>query len=926
MSISDIVYNLLIGPLELFFQIIFATANKFVSNPGYAIIALSLAMNILVLPLYRRADAVQAEERDREAKLKPWVDHIKKTFSGDERFMMTQALYRENNYKPTDSLKGSISLLLEIPFFIAAYHFLSNLEILRGVSFGPILDLGKPDALITIGSLTINVLPILMTLVNVISAAIYMKGFPLKSKIQMYGVAVIFLVFLYTSPAGLVFYWTLNNVFSLVKNIFYKIKEPQKVLSILLAIAGACGLIFVLLIHPMYSTKAQVFSILLLLLMFVPLISRLLKGKGKTINLESTDRPGPLFTLSQVLLIILTGLLIPSSVLKGSAAEFVSVTDYESPLWYVASTFTLAAGTFGVWFRIFYNLANNKWKGVIALLTTIMAFAGLANYMVFTNKFGNLSPQLLYDAFPAVGMQVIIINTGMLFAIGLLISLIYFKKIKLIRFITLVTCIAIALMAGININGINGEIKKNSDLVQAANAGTPRISLSKKGKNVIVLMMDRQIGSMVPYILNEKPDLKEQFEGFTYYSNSVSFGNFTNVGSPALFGGYDYTGENINKRDKEPLVKKHNEALKVMPEIFGKAGYDVTICDPTYAGYSWIPDLSIFKDHPEYKCYITKGKYPLNEFNYTPSSVAVTKSRFRNFFCYSLFRIVPSALQLRIYDEGNYNEPYASTEIPAQTIKDKSRFTGYKETFMASYGVLCNLPKITKIDRKKNNHFLMMSNDTTHEESLLKEPDYIPAPQGDNTEYDNAHPDRKDADGNVFALDTPNKMMHYHVNMATMLKLGEYMDYLRKEGVYDNTRIIIVSDHGRMLSEAQEDNNFNYHYTDSYGNDVAMDIRWFNCVLMVKDFNSKTFKTKDELVTNADTPALALSGIVEDPKNPFTGNPLKTLDETDVKLHLQFTHDWQTTENHGTVFTKSPWFSVKGNALDKTNWKYEGDH
>ncbi len=225
MTIGSIIYKLLIGPLELFFEVVFVIANRLVENPAYAIIILSLAMNILVLPLYRRADELQAEERDKEAALRPWLTHIKKTFSGDERFMMQQAFYRQNNYKPTDTLKGSISLLLEIPFFIAAYHFLSHLSTLQGVTFGPIRDLGAPDALISLGGMTINFLPILMTLINVVSAAIYMKGFPLKSKIQMYGIAAIFLIFLYKSPAGLVFYWTLNNIFSLCKNIFYKINK-----------------------------------------------------------------------------------------------------------------------------------------------------------------------------------------------------------------------------------------------------------------------------------------------------------------------------------------------------------------------------------------------------------------------------------------------------------------------------------------------------------------------------------------------------------------------------------------------------------------------------------------------------------------------------------------------------------------------------
>ena len=57
-------YQLLIGPLELFFEVVFSLANRVIHHPGLCIVFLSLAMNFLVLPLYRRADAMQAEKRD----------------------------------------------------------------------------------------------------------------------------------------------------------------------------------------------------------------------------------------------------------------------------------------------------------------------------------------------------------------------------------------------------------------------------------------------------------------------------------------------------------------------------------------------------------------------------------------------------------------------------------------------------------------------------------------------------------------------------------------------------------------------------------------------------------------------------------------------------------------------------------------------
>ena len=173
MSFLNILYTLLIQPLQLFFELIYMAADWIIGDPGLSIIALSLAMNFLVLPLYRKADAMQEEERQTELRLHEGLTHIKKTYKGDERMMILQTFYRQNDYKPTYVLKGATSLFLEIPFFIAAYRFLSGLELLHGVSFGPIADLGRPDGLLVIAGLTINVLPLIMTGVNLISCIIF---------------------------------------------------------------------------------------------------------------------------------------------------------------------------------------------------------------------------------------------------------------------------------------------------------------------------------------------------------------------------------------------------------------------------------------------------------------------------------------------------------------------------------------------------------------------------------------------------------------------------------------------------------------------------------------------------------------------------------------------------------------------------------
>ncbi|MBQ8956125.1 MAG: YidC/Oxa1 family membrane protein insertase [Lachnospiraceae bacterium] len=206
MDIATVLYNLIVYPIELIVEVVFSTINGLCRNPGIAILGVSFVVSILVLPLYTQADAIQDEERKKQEKLSYWVGHIKKTFKGDERFMMLSAYYRKENYHPLYSLRSSISLLLQVPFFIAAYHFLSNLELLNGKSFWLIRDLGKPDGLLTVGAFTINVLPVLMTLINYCASYIYTRGFPLKDKLQPYILALIFLVLLYGSPSGLVLY------------------------------------------------------------------------------------------------------------------------------------------------------------------------------------------------------------------------------------------------------------------------------------------------------------------------------------------------------------------------------------------------------------------------------------------------------------------------------------------------------------------------------------------------------------------------------------------------------------------------------------------------------------------------------------------------------------------------------------------------
>ncbi len=915
----DAVSYLLIKPIELLFEFVFNTIYTFTGSPGASIIGLSIAVNLLVFPLYRRADQIQAEERELETKMKDREDQIKKTFTGDERFMILQTYYRINNHKPTDVLKGSLSLLLQIPFFIAAYHFLSNLNLLEGVSFGPIHNLGMPDAMFTAFGVTMNVLPIIMTLVNFLSAAFYLKDFPIKTKIQTYGLALVFLVILYNSPSGLVLYWLMNNVFSLVKNLLSKTNSGKKIAIFLSSLLSFILLIYTVFFHDFHPIRETVVLLTICFILLIPLLYEYLKKRNikfTITNSGSTDNN--LFTLSSIFMTILTGVLISSGVIKSSPNDFINRAKFYSPLWYILVTFLLAAGTFLIWSGIYYRLADGKYKKIMSLGMCLLSVCSSVNFMFFGTNRGTMSSSLVFEIFPVDRGRDVFLNLAVLFVICLILCGIWIWKVKLLNIAMTSFCIAATVMSIVNIYKIKNEVNIIEKYLTEQNNEIPKITLTTKGKNVIIIMMDRAIGYYVPFLMEERPELQNQFSGFTYYPQTLSFASNTNGALPALMGGYEYTPEKMNARPDVPLVTKHNEALKMMPVIFDETGYDVTVIQPSFANYKETPDLSIYEDHPNIHAYNANGHLGFIEIY--ENEIAI---RNRNFFCYSIYKIMPLILQPYIYTSGSYNKTNSGADeitetMPFQIFDGILKASGIKSTFLEEYTILSNLSIFTHISDDEQNKFVTFNNDTAHESNLLQLPDYTPAVNVDNTTFDTEPMIRKSIDGREIKLENSMQSACYHANMAAFIQLGRWMDYLRDNNVYDNSRIIIVSDHGfsqlipgHIFDESSDDINYAMKH----------DILYFNPVLMVKDFENKRFSVDERFMTNADVPTIAMNELIESPVNPYSGNPINN-SEKNNSYHVVQKVENSIRENHGNVLLPAYWYVYHGEDIyDVNNWE-----
>ena len=872
-------YSLIISPIETLVSWIFNFFTVKFSSFGIigAVCGVSLAINFLALPLYNIADALQEKERKAAKALEPRVKRIKKAFKGNEQFMMLSTYYRQNNYHPLYVLRSSLSILIEIPFFIAAYHFLSNCEALKGSSFWIFKDLGSPDGLLHIGSFPIHILPIIMTLINFVSGAIYTKDAVFREKIQLYIVALLFLVLLYNSPSGLVIYWILNNLFSLVKNIVMKMKNPGKILHICISALLLFAMVY-LFMGDGELKKKLIFLVFTLLVIFLPAEKKVFQ-KIKFLNVENSSKGDFLILLfSGIGLSLLCGFVIPSSVIATSVAEFSFLGNTASPVAYIKNNFFVFAGFFILWPLVIYKMFGLKVKKYESMAFFVCFILALANVYIFKPNYGNLNFLFELDNKNHLEMSKMVYLFSIL--LFLAVCAIYFvvkkfKKENILSTVLVAFCLALTVLGSVKTFSIKKEFKvvsKNSTSEKKVLTIEKEYNLSKTEKNVVVLFLDRAINSYAKKIFEDFPEIKKQFEGFTYFPNTLSFSSSTVTGAPPMMGGYEYTQEKINARKNEKLRDKHNESLLVMPKLFCDADFEVTVTDVPWPNYYWSGDLDFFKEVPKAKVSEIEGKYYENYFNLKLENSKTSKNS--DLFCktasidFSFVQILMPFLRNTFYGDFRRTFPLG----------------GKSERFLEQLSNLYYLPQMTDFSSKKNT-FTFIQNESTHEVFVSLNDDFETPSESQIID---------------------DSYIHYQANVAAFKQLGKWFDFLRENNVFDNTRIIIVSDHGRDVEIPCGDENVGY----------------YSALLMEKDFNSVgEVKTNNDFMTNADTLFLAKEDLPISNINPFTQKELVQQKDDGVNIYWCVDYSGDHLRN-STQFEldKNRAFHVSSDIYKKENW------
>ncbi|WP_033618791.1 membrane protein insertase YidC [Helicobacter pylori] len=191
---------------------------QFVGNWGWAIILLTIVVRIILYPLSYKGMVSMQKLKE----LAPKMKELQEKYKGEPQKLQAHMmqLYKKHGANP---LGGCLPLILQIPVFFAIYRVLYNA-----------VELKSSEWILWIHDLSIMdpyfILPLLM------GASMYWHQSvtpntmtdPMQAKIFKL-LPLLFTIFLITFPAGLVLYWTTNNILSVLQQlIINKVLENKK--------------------------------------------------------------------------------------------------------------------------------------------------------------------------------------------------------------------------------------------------------------------------------------------------------------------------------------------------------------------------------------------------------------------------------------------------------------------------------------------------------------------------------------------------------------------------------------------------------------------------------------------------------------------------------------------------------------------------
>ncbi len=207
----------ILWPLRMALELMLDAMHGAMGSYGLSIILLAVVVSLLLSPVTAIARRLEAMDQARQKEMAPEIAAAKASFAGREQFEKIDEVYRRRGYHPIQSMGAVMPLFIQLPFLLAALFLLTGDAALTGEGFFFIRDLGAPDGLLSLGSLSVNLLPIAMTAITVAESQIRPEA-SAGSRRQFLIVAAVLLVLIYSFPAAVCLYWLTANTVSLARS------------------------------------------------------------------------------------------------------------------------------------------------------------------------------------------------------------------------------------------------------------------------------------------------------------------------------------------------------------------------------------------------------------------------------------------------------------------------------------------------------------------------------------------------------------------------------------------------------------------------------------------------------------------------------------------------------------------------------------
>jgi YidC/Oxa1 family membrane protein insertase len=183
-----------------------------VPNYGVDIIVITVLIKLFFWPIQAKSIRSMREMQ----KFQPLMNKLKEKYKDDPQRLNQEMMkmYKEHKINP---FSGCLPMVVQLPVLFAFYRMLGSAVELRSASFLWIHDLSLPDTVAHIGTLPVNILPILMLGSSVWQMKLTPQtGDQQQQKMMMFMPVMMIFIF-YRLASGLLLYYTVQQILSVAQ-------------------------------------------------------------------------------------------------------------------------------------------------------------------------------------------------------------------------------------------------------------------------------------------------------------------------------------------------------------------------------------------------------------------------------------------------------------------------------------------------------------------------------------------------------------------------------------------------------------------------------------------------------------------------------------------------------------------------------------